>query len=70
MYEAPKEFSDHIDDITALVNRIDDDTLRRELFDAIEMLVHGMNGPWQGARVGWQWGEIPDDLASLFDEGA
>lgn len=68
MYEAPKEFKDHVDHITVLANQIEDETIRIQLLDAIETLVHGMNGPWHGATVGWQWGEVPDTLAGLWDE--
>lgn len=68
MYDAPQDFRDHIDHITALTNHIADDSIRVQLLDAIELLVTNMNGPWMGSRVGWRWGEVPDDLASLFDE--
>lgn len=68
MYDAPKEFNDHIDHITKLANEIDSESIRVQLLDAIEVLVNGMNGPWHGSRVGWQWGEVPDTLAGLFDE--
>lgn len=69
MYEAPQEFIDHVQYITTLTDQIEDDSIRVKLLDAIEALVHGMNGPWYGASVGWMWGDVPDDLASLFDEG-
>ncbi len=64
----PPEFVDHTQYITDLVDQIADIGLRIRLLEAIETLVHGMNGSWQGARVGWQWGSVPDNLASLFDQ--
>lgn len=70
MYDAPSEFTEHIEHITRLVDLIEDDAVRVQLLDAVEVLVQGMNGPWQGSTVGWRWGEVPDDAASLFDEGS
>lgn len=67
MYDAPKEFRDHIDLITTLANQIEDESVRVQILDAIEVLVNGMNGPWHGSRVGWQWGDVPNTIEGLFD---
>jgi hypothetical protein len=67
--DAPKEFRDHVEHLTGLINQIEDEGLRSRLFDDIETLVQGMNGPWRDCTVGWMIiGNVPDDLASLFDE--
>lgn len=61
----PPEFLDHAWHITRLTEHIEDKAVRVELLNAIEVLVHNMNGPWQGCRVGWQNGQVPDDLSGL-----
>jgi hypothetical protein len=68
LYDAPQEFRDHIDLITTLANQIENETIRVQLCDAIEVLVNGMNGPWHGSRVGWQFGDMPDSLEGLFPD--
>lgn len=68
MHDAPKEFRDHIDYITDLLNRVEDCAVKIPLSEAIETLVTNMSGPWRGATVAWMWGAVPDDLATLFDD--
>lgn len=66
VFDAPQEFKDHVELITKLTDLIEDESVRVQLLDAIELLVHGMNGPWHGSSVGWQWGEVPDTIEGLF----
>lgn len=65
MSNAPEGFDEHITLITGLIDQTGDDALRVKLLDAIEVLVRNMNGPWYGAFVGWQFGDVPDDLTGI-----
>jgi hypothetical protein len=62
----PKEFEEHVNYITRLSEAMDDEDVRLELLDAIETLVHNMNGPWKGCRVAWPHTEVPDTIEGLF----
>jgi hypothetical protein len=68
LYDEPPTFREHIDHITALTDLIDDDSVRVQILDAIEVLIENMNGPWQGGQARWSWAEVPDTIATLFDE--